>query len=433
MTRPIRLAIAYVPTHAFAVLPRCALAILLATLVTLAALPAVASADTITSTLAGGPWQAGSTWQGGIVPGSDDQVIVQGPVQVYGSAACLGLEVTASGDVSNVSSGVSTLSVGTSVSNQGSIQHGSQTLSIEVGGDIDNQGSWTNFETVLTGPYDHHVNASSGSVFESALVMDAGATGDIVVETPFAILGDVDTGAGRMLLASGCALTLRGGRFSGELLAGGNEVHFESWSYLSFATVDAAVLVGEVEVSSQVSFTGGLTVMDVLQNLSSSGSAIISVSGGLVNHGEIRNQTYGLTVNLAGDLVCNGVISCSQLLLDGQSIHHLSMGPQGNLDTALFLPEFGNGTIVAETDLQVSGSIGLGEAGTLILEPGASLRFTQHGGMASGTVLADGNVIRMNGLGVLSLITVDQPVLRGAFKVGPACTFTGTAVVRDTL
>jgi hypothetical protein len=41
----------------------------------------IAFADTITSTTGGGPWSEKSTWVGGAVPGSDDDVVIAGPVE----------------------------------------------------------------------------------------------------------------------------------------------------------------------------------------------------------------------------------------------------------------------------------------------------------------------------------------------------------------
>jgi hypothetical protein len=352
---------------------------------------------------------------------------------VHGSAACLSLDVTTTGIVSNGVLVPATLTIGTSVTNAGTIENGAGDLSVEIGGDLTNDAAWTNRETIFTGPADHRVNAGIASIFESALTLDDAATGDVIVESPFALLGNVDTGNGRMILDGTSPLTLREGAFEGELSCNGNEVRFESWSYLTHATLDAAVLVGEVEVSHLVSFTGGLTVMDVLQNLRSTGNASTSIAGGLINHGEIRNDHYGFTVNLSGDLVCDGVISCSQLVFDGQSDHHLSMGPAGDLDTFVFLPEFGTGTIVVDTDAQISGALTLGLGGTLILSPGTTLHFADQGSLGTGTVLAGGSAISMDGTGALGSLVIDEAVLQGVVQLGGECSFTGGLVVEGTL
>src|SRR5688572_20975659 len=86
-----------------------------------AASPALA--DVITSTPAGGLWHVTTTWVGGIVPDGNDDVILQGPVTVLGSAASLSLNVMASGSlVSGLAQ--STLNVGGSVTNAGTVADG---------------------------------------------------------------------------------------------------------------------------------------------------------------------------------------------------------------------------------------------------------------------------------------------------------------------
>ena len=72
-------------------------------------------------------------------------------------------------------------------------------------------------------------------------------------------------------------LTLRASELRGKVLSNGNEVRYESWSYLNVATLDQSELVGEVEDSIFSTFTGALTVMDVQQNILSSGNASISI------------------------------------------------------------------------------------------------------------------------------------------------------------
>jgi hypothetical protein len=193
------------------------------------------------------------------------------------------------------------------------------------------------------------------------------------------------------------------------------------------------VLVGEVEVSIHAAFTGGLTVMDILQNLRSAGSASITIEGGLVNHGVIQNDHYGFNVNLSGDLSCDGVIRCPMLALDETTVHHLTMGPEGDLETMVLLPEFVPGTIVVDSDVRISGAVALGIEGAMILSPGASVHLADRGSLSGGTVLAGGNTILMDGMGALTSITIDDAVLQGTVQVSSNCAFTGGVVVEGTL
>ena len=250
-----------------------------------------ALADVITSTTTGGPWQASGTWIGGVVPDGNDDVILAGPVVIQGSAACLTLQISALGGLAS-GNAPSLLIAGGAITNAGTVADGPLPLRIEIGGNLTNDAQWTNSQTNFTGAADHHLTAGGESTFESHLIMPGGATGDVIVETPFAILGNIDMRDARMRLQPNCPLTLRGSALCGKVLCNGNEVRFESWSYLNAATLDQAVLVGEVEVSMFSAFTGGLTVMDVLQNLRSSGNGSVTIEGGLTNHGIIQNDHY---------------------------------------------------------------------------------------------------------------------------------------------
>jgi hypothetical protein len=392
----------------------------------------LAAADVITSTTTGGPWHASGTWLGGIVPDGNDDVIIQGPVVVQGSAACLTLDVRVAGGLTS-GNAPSTLTAGGATTNAGTIADGPLPFRIDIGGDLTNVAQWTNQLTTFTGPGDHHLTAGGGSIFESKLAMGPAVTGEVIVETPFAILGDVDMGGGRMRLQPGCPLTMRDGALTGNVLSNGNEVRFQPNSYLAGATLDQAVLVGEVNVSVYSTFTGGLTVMDVLQNLRSSAGTSITIEGGLVNHGLIQNDHYGFDVRLSGDLSCDGLIRCPMLELDETTTHHLTMGPEGDLQATVILPEFVPGTLVVDSDVRFSNGVALGMDGTMILSPGASVHLADRGSLSGGTVLAAGNAIRMDGTGTLSSITIADAVLQGTVQVATNCAFTGGVVVEGTL
>jgi hypothetical protein len=395
----------------------------------LASSPALA--DVITSTTTGGLWHVAGTWIGGIVPDGDDDVTIQGPVVVQGTAACLTLHVTPLGSLRS-GNAPSMLTAGDAIANAGTVADGPLPLKIAIGGDLTNLAQWTNQQTIFTGTGDHRLSAGGGSIFESELLMAAGATGDVIVETPFAILGNIDTRDGRMRLEPDCPLTLRGSALCGEVLCNGNEVRFESWSYVNDALLDQAVLVGEVEVAIFSAFTGGLTVMDVLQNLRSSGNGAIAIEGGLVNHGVIQNDHYGFHVSLAGDLSCDGIIRCPMVELD-EDVHHLTMGPQGDLQATVLLPEFVPGTLIVDSPVRISDGLSLGIAGTMILSPGASVHLADHGALNGGTVLADGNTILVDGTGGLTGTTIDNAILQGTIAVSINCAFTGGVVIDGTL
>jgi hypothetical protein len=399
----------------------------------LLATASVATADTITSTLAGGLWFEYSTWEGGVVPGSYDDVVIAGPVQLATSAACLSLSVLTTGTVgSTVTAPNITLAVSGAVTNAGAILENAYNFIIEVGGDLHNDGVWNSRQTTIVGTEDRFISHSVGAGFATNLEFDDAAAGDVIVTTPLSFTGNIDMTGGQMVLQPDCPLTMEQGYFSGGLLAQGNEMHFLSWSYLDFATIDDVVLVGELEANTAVIFTTRVIVMGVLQNGSGGGGA--TVEGDLINHGTIQNDQYSFLLRVWGDIENFGTIDVPQLEMMGVGVvHRLTMGPSAVLDATVFLPEFEASTLIAETPVTFGGGLGLG-VGKLILQPGASLHFSQHSGLGSGTVEANGNTITTADYNsALSSLTIDRGVFGDYVTVYDEILFTNGLTVAGIL
>ena len=399
----------------------------------LAAVAAVASADTITSTPTGGPWSDSTTWVGGVVPDDYDDVVIVGHVEIAGSAACKSLSVLALGSVRSAPSAPNTtLQVTGAVTNAGTIADGAYNFQLRVGGDLHNDGTWTNSQLTIIGTDDRQLSHGPATGFTTDFAFDSVASGDLIATTPLSVTGNVDLTGSRLILQPDCPFTLDSGRFSGGLLAGGNEMRFVSWSYLDWCTIDDVVLVGEVEAATAVTFTTRVTVMGILQNGTGGGGA--NIEGDLINHGVIRNDNYSFLVSVSGDIENHGAITNPQLELMGVgTVHHLSMGPDAVLDASVFLPEFQASTLVADTPVSFDRGLGLG-VGTLILEPGAALHFSQNSGLGSGTVEANGNTITTeDGNSGLSYLTIDRGVFGDYVAVYGDILLTDGVTVTGTL
>lgn len=386
----------------------------------------------ITSAPGGGPWTSGSSWVGGSVPTAVEDVVIASPIAVPGTVQCNALTVTSEGTLSSSTSASGTVITTASVVNQGTIQDTTTSLHLEVGGNLSNAGDWSCNQTTLGSTGEVHLDMAIVAQFTSKLVRSSGATGDVIVDTPFHITGGIDLQGGRMVLGPGSDLTLDFGAFEdGELLCNGNRFMLDT-AYLTHCTVDGALFDGTVTVSALVEFTGGATVLGTLQNFRSTGSSHVKISGGLVNRGLIRDDNYGFTIDLAGDLTNDGVISNSWLAFDGASDHHLRMGPEGVIAADVFLPEFQGGVILAESDLHIQGDISLG-SGTLILAPGSRVRLTRFGSIWDGEIQANGSTTVMGGPGVLSDLVIDSAVLAGRTQVAGNSVLTGDVKVIGVL
>jgi len=406
-------------------------------LLALAGVPA--SADTITSTAAGGFWSIGSTWVGGVVPGADDDVVIAGPVAVgIQEAPCRNLTVLAAGELTNANNSLRSVAASGDVLNQGTIRDNIYGFTLFVGGDMSNEGDWLQDETRISGNDDRELAMSPGSVFESNLLLAPGAAGDLLVTTPISVTGSVEIDGMRMFLGPDCPFTLEQGFFAGELYAAGNTLYgVAPYAILIDATVDDAVLDGLVNTSVNVYFSSGVDVKGTVQNYTLTGSSHVHISGPLVNEGEIRNASSGgLTIALSGDLVDNGIISNSQIAFLNAGEYHLSMDASATMDTDLFLPEIVAETLHVDTPLRSSSDIGVG-IGTVILAPGNDLVMDGHSvlwtSFPGALVEANGNSIRMEGeyCSVLK-VEIRSARLEGYFTVGANTAFSGGTTVADT-
>ncbi|MEZ4651362.1 MAG: hypothetical protein R3E97_21735 [Candidatus Eisenbacteria bacterium] len=383
-----------------------------------------ASAATIQSTPSGGAWGNASTWIGGVLPVSTDDVVVDGPVTVTGNASvCANLVVTSGGTLSNGAVTPATFEVTGSTLNQGTIEDGIQVLHLQLGGDLTNEGDWTNATTTFIGSQDQTLVQSGTALFESHLQATVPTTGTLFVDSPFSLLGDFDQEGRNVVLAPDCPLTLRAGVLSGNLACQGNEVRFETWSYIRSATLDSAVLRGFAGVTSLVTFTTSVTVLDRMANVRTFGPGHANVDGDLINYGIIEFDDYSFTVDVSGDIVCDGIVRNSNITLSGPGDHHLSMGPDGDIGTRLFLPEFQAVTLFVDTDAKISDAISLG-LGTMVVTPGSEI-YLASGVIVGTSLVMPGSTLRVDGLfGRLDVDSADVPVLEGAVQIVGPTTFT---------
>lgn len=414
------------------------------TILGLAILAGPAPAAVVTSTGTGGSWSAGSTWVGGIAPAPGDDVVIAGPVQVDVSSACHDLTVLPAGDLHNGPTSLITLTVGGAVADQGTIRDNIFAFTLEAAGDISIDGVWSHNNTVLTGTAARQLSMGPGTMIEGNVVFAAGAGADIQALTPVSVSGNFDVDGGRLILGPECTFTIANGFFAGRMDANGNVMRFNgTQAFLWDCVIDDVVLEGTAQaISTDVFFTGTLTVQGIFQNFSSVGFASVRVHGNLLNRGEIRNATTSfLGILLSGDLTNDGILRNSQIAFGSSpspSNHHLRMGPGAVCETPMFLPEIVVDTLFVDTPVETSAQIGLG-IGTLFLGPGCDIAFTGFanlwgGLLVPGNVAANGNEVRMVGPGCTTLgLDYDAARIGGYFTIGGTTRFVSEVTVVDTL
>lgn len=105
----------------------------------------IANTATISSTTARGEWSSTSTCNGGVIPGSNDNVIINGNVYFYSSAPINNLTISATGQLFNRNRYGCTITVNGSITNAGKIANhpSGGSLYVNLKGGVTNQGVYS--------------------------------------------------------------------------------------------------------------------------------------------------------------------------------------------------------------------------------------------------------------------------------------------------
>jgi len=245
----------------------------------------------IHSTTAGGTWDDPTTWIGN-VPGSTDNVVINGPVNCYSNnPACNNITITSSGTLQNDYYG-GALHVHGNITNNGTIQNYSSSFTLYIKGNIINNGIWVNSYTRINGTAGQTVSCLGGHAF---------AGYQFVMEKPsgtFFFDGDIEFDNCEVHLAA-------------------YDVYLQPNSTLSIhdAFMNSCTLYG----SGPTSVVHGLGAFNLdapefnnvdFNDLTITGDINVysgcTTHGTVINNGSIQNSFYGATFNLYDDFINNG-------------------------------------------------------------------------------------------------------------------------------
>jgi PKD repeat protein len=326
------------------------------------------------------------------------------------------------------------LTVEDGLDNYGLVRNNVYNLSIEMDGDLNNQGDWTNYRTTLLGATDQTFSMGPSATFTSELILDDAAVGNLLAATPLRCGGGIDLNEGTLTLDPGASLEVNGNYFrDGSLIAAGGDFKMTDGAYLQAMVLDDAVLKGVVSVGANtVSLTGGCIVSDTLQ-VRPVGSYVLNVEDGLTNNGLIRNNVYNLSLSFSGNLTNNGDWQNYRTTCLGLADQHLSMSELATFTSELILDVDAVGDLLADTPLRIDNMIDL-NGGSMILASGVSgLEVSGVEYVGDGNFMANGNDFGLMDGAYLATTTVDAAVLRGTVQVTTSVAFTGGTIVADTL
>lgn len=393
----------------------------------------------IYSTTQGGGWNDPNTWIGGVVPGNNDNVVINGTVYVPNPASCLNLTVFGDGVLMNQAGLQSDLFVSGNLVNYGAIYnylwgYDPGRLQIVVDQNVINYGTVGCYELALNGAADQHLS-NSGTFNPSYLTDDITASA-LILDT------DLVTGGGTNILMNNAQLILNGtsvhnltgncyggqGSLRDAQVVGGNGAQITANNGFWLQNVSA----GEIVLEGQVQVVGNLTVGHLINNGNIFnpiyGTADLYVTQRLDNYGAIKNHDTGGTLYfyLSGDLYDYGIISNYQIDLTGPAPHHLWQSvsaPAINCQNLTSVAGNGGGFLLS--DLRIANcQINLGGAALTLFGEGTSHNLTQSGGsIKNAFIYGDpGCSMTLNAL-YLQNVTADRITLMGNMEINSGCEF----------
>jgi hypothetical protein len=289
------------------------------------------NAQTITSKSTGGSWADANTWVGGVVPGQNNDVVIEGIVSVPGSAACRNITINDTLDA--VSWPAANLTVTGNITNYGLIKDYEayywNTLSITVRGGLSNNGIMRNGRTYFAGTAPHTLSLGAGKIFETVFA-SVDTLGAFTALSPLHFKGAFNL-KGAALNMQTYALTLEGaGNISNGTVTNVGDVKGKGGVCLNNITYKGTMtLRSVVTMGAGVTFEGTLTNADTLEAVSWP-AASFTMIGNIVNNGLIRDfEGYywnTLSMYITGNLTNNGILRNGRTYFKGTADHKLSLG-----------------------------------------------------------------------------------------------------------
>ncbi|MCX7876361.1 MAG: T9SS type A sorting domain-containing protein [Melioribacteraceae bacterium] len=279
--------------------------------------PLIIFSQTITSTTNGGHWNSASTWIGGVVPGQNNDVVINGPV-VISNQSCNNLTVNTNGIIEDEPSAGRTLTIYGNLTNNGTIRigNGNAGVTLDIRGNLFNYGNLINRAIVFGGSGAQQITSSkkiscyniskspngtiqAASNIEIDSVTTVDLNGDILNMGSFKL-----TKHSRKNIDNATDIIIYGTVFSnGELdISGRFGSNLDGNPTLVGAT--PLLFTGGNIINQNLTIASGKIISD-----EPSAGRTITINGNLINNGIIKNRWAGLTIEVKGNIINNGEYS----------------------------------------------------------------------------------------------------------------------------
>ena len=265
----------------------------------------------------------------------------------------------------NRSSGSQVASINGNLTNNGTIQDNVYNLTLNVAGDINQNGIWTNNSTFLTGVNDQ--NFTFTSVFEGANFTSSKPNGKVISHSTLSFNGttiffNYDTlmfaaGADSLIFAGSneyfqeAVITkAASAKTAGFLNITQNDNAYFHDIIIESNTID---LNGTFQFTSPLAFIGHVFVEGILQNRPTSSNSA-TITGDLTNNGEIKDDVYNCYLYVSGNINQYGTWTNNHVYLNGNSNQEFAFTKTFEATNLTNIKTGGN--VIANTTLSFNNS-----------------------------------------------------------------------------
>lgn len=391
----------------------------------------------IHSTSTGGYWNDRNTWVGGTIPGSSNDVIIEGPVILASASGytilteyCNNLTITETGSLKNGDygggSGIYPLEVSGNVVNNGTVTLGpNDLLKIYISGDLENNNIWMPYMTEFRTSNNHNLSLKAGKSFGSRIFNNGSPS--------FTALTD-------MLFT--CDFIGEGNYNRENFYLNGHTLNIGNHSIeMRKCLINRGTLTGDFHIKGNfkvdmdpndtLAFVGNIVVEDTLTCHEYGGGYAIEklkVIGNITNNGVITDNDGGnpddFSLLITGNIINNGEWTCNFVNFIGTGTQYISQ-TAGKLFDSNFVDLNPSSKVQALSDISIKKDFNLN--GTTLEMEGNMLYISGwlHHGYINNTKLQNGflqNIISLNNLIIEGKVTVESNNV-----------FQNSVVVNDTL